>query len=186
MDAAATLFSKGIVQCKRLCKNLGCKVNTYDSHAIESAFREKGYEISNDPKNADITVLNTCSVTENADKEARYLLRRFRRDNPKALVVATGCYAQTDSDKLLGMDDIDLIFPNEAKDRIVTVTDEQFKLRSKGNEITAPKFPTDIQPVKENKQGHFKTSLELTEADPSQTRAFLKIQDGCNGFCSYC
>lgn len=167
-------------------KTLGCKVNTYDSDSLETQFREKGYQVVKDPKNADISILNTCSVTENADKEARYLLRRFKRENPEALIVATGCYAQTDSQKLLDMNDVDLVFPNEVKDRVASVSDEQLKLKRSGAELSAPKLPADVKPVKENRQGHFKSSLKMLAADSSKTRAFLKIQDGCNGFCAYC
>ncbi len=167
-------------------KTLGCKVNTYDSHALETEFKAKGYQVVENPELADITVLNTCSVTENANKEARYLLRKFRRSNPNALVVATGCYVQTDSASLIGMEDIDLIFPNQAKERIVAISDEQHRLKKAGQPISIPKFPEDLKPVKNNRQEHFKSVLQMTAADPSQTRAFLKIQDGCNGFCSYC
>mgnify|MGYP003683545441 CR=1 FL=1 len=167
-------------------KTLGCKVNTYDSDSLETQFRDKGYKVVRDPKEADISILNTCSVTENADKEARYLLRRFKRENPEALIVATGCYAQTDSQKLLDMGDVDLVFPNEVKDRVASVSDEQLKVKRAGQDLTAPKIPADVKPVAENKQGHFKSSLKMLAADSNKTRAFLKIQDGCNGFCSYC
>ncbi|WP_234996062.1 tRNA (N(6)-L-threonylcarbamoyladenosine(37)-C(2))-methylthiotransferase MtaB [Pseudobacteriovorax antillogorgiicola] len=167
-------------------KTLGCKVNTYDSDSLETQFREKGYHVVHDPKDADISILNTCSVTENADKEARYLLRRFKRENPEALIVATGCYAQTDSQKLLGMDDVDLVFPNQVKDRVADVADQQLQIKKQGQALTAPRIPEDVKPVSNNRQGHFKSSLKMLAADSNKTRAFLKIQDGCNGFCSYC
>ncbi len=168
-------------------KTLGCKVNTYDTHAIETQFRALGYELVDSPEAAQISVLNTCSVTENADKEARYLLRKFRRENPDAVVIATGCYAQTDSQKLVEMDEVDLVFPNQSKDLMVKSAHEFLQKRSSGVEDTlTSKLPADVEAVSANRQGHFKSSLTLFEADPSQTRAFLKIQDGCNGFCSYC
>jgi threonylcarbamoyladenosine tRNA methylthiotransferase MtaB len=168
-------------------KTLGCKVNTYDTHAIETQFKALGYELVDSPDAAQISVLNTCSVTENADKEARYLLRKFRRENPDAVVVATGCYAQTDSQKLVEMDEVDLVFPNQSKDLMVQSAHTFLQNRSLGlGSEPGSKLPQDVQAVSENRQGHFKSSLTLFEADPSQTRAFLKIQDGCNGFCSYC
>ena len=163
-------------------KTLGCKVNSYDSDDLETQFLKKGFTIESDPKKADVSVLNTCSVTANADKEARYYLRRFRRDNPEALVVATGCYAQTDSARLADMNDVDLVFPNEVKDRVVEVAHEQLINKQQGEPLTVSKIPKDVKPVAENRQGHFKSSLKLNPTDSSKTRAFLKIQDGCNRF----
>ncbi len=168
-------------------KTLGCKVNTYDTHAIETQFKALGYELVDSPDQATISVLNTCSVTENADKEARYLLRKFRRENPEAVVVATGCYAQTDSQKLVEMDEVDLVFPNQSKDTMVESAHALLQRRTQGDtQPLSSKLPDNVVAVSANRQGHFKSSLQMIEADPSQTRAFLKIQDGCNGFCSYC
>lgn len=167
-------------------KTLGCKVNNYDSDSLETQFKGQGYQVVHDPKDADISILNTCSVTENADKEARYLLRRFKRENPEALIVATGCYAQTDSQKLLDMTDVDLIFPNEVKEKLVSLSHQELVNREAGKSATTARIPEGVKPVRANRQGHFKTSLNMTATDTSKTRAFLKIQDGCNGFCSYC
>lgn len=167
-------------------KTLGCKVNTYDTHALENQFKALGYELVDSPDQATVSLLNTCSVTENADKEARYLLRKFRRENPGTVVVATGCYAQTDSQRLVEMDEVDLVFPNQSKDLVAEAT-HSFVNRSDSPEAKpASKLPTNVKAVSGNRQGHFKSSLTMLEADSSQTRAFLKIQDGCNGFCSYC
>lgn len=166
-------------------KTLGCKVNTYDTQALEQQFLKLGYQIVDNPEGAAVTVINTCSVTENADKEARYLARRFRRDNPETLLVATGCYAQTDSARLVEMSEIDLVFPNQWKDTVASASAHALSLKQQGSSIKS-KLPDGAKPVSENKQGHFKTSLKLLQANSSQTRAFLKIQDGCNGFCSYC
>lgn len=167
-------------------KTLGCKVNTYDSHALETQFKALGYDLVADPAQADISILNTCSVTANADREARYLLRRFRRENPDAVVAATGCYAQTDSARLVAMDEVDLVFPNEVKDGVVGTLHDVLLKKQAGQDLPTAKLPENVAVVSENKQGHFKSSLTLFEADPSQTRAFMKIQDGCNGFCAYC
>lgn len=168
-------------------KTLGCKVNTYDTHALENQFKELGYQLVDSPEAASVSVLNTCSVTENADKEARYLLRKFRRENPDAVVVATGCYAQTDSQRLVEMDEVDLVFPNQAKDQLATATHSFFARRQLDPELVpGSKLPQGLAAVSGNRQGHFKSSLSMLSAESSQTRAFLKIQDGCNGFCSYC
>ena len=166
-------------------KTLGCKVNTYDTQALEQQFLELGFNLTDCASDAGITVINTCSVTENADKEARYLARRFKRDNPTTLLVATGCYAQTDSAKLVEMDEIDLVFPNQWKDRVASSSREAWDVKQQGGQIQS-KLPEGAKIVSENRQGHFKTSLKLLQANSSQTRSFLKIQDGCNGFCSYC
>ncbi len=166
-------------------KTLGCKVNTFDSHAIENQFKAVGYQLVDDPALATINVVNTCSVTNNADKEARYLARRFRRENADSLVVMTGCYAQTDSSRLMSMDEIDVVVPNEVKDQIVPFVQEQLRARREGRVVM--KMPEGVKAVSENRQSHFKSSLTLFDnADSTQTRAFVKIQDGCNGFCTYC
>ncbi len=183
-DISAPIQTGGATE-KIYVKTLGCKVNTFDSHAIENQFKAIGYELVDDPSEATISVVNTCSVTHNADKEARYLARRFRRDNSGSFVVMTGCYAQTDSARLLEMDEIDVVVPNEAKDQLVSFVQGQLRARREGRPVL--KMPEGIKTVSENKQSHFKSSLTLFDrADSTQTRAFVKIQDGCNGFCAYC
>lgn len=165
-------------------KTLGCKVNAFDSHALENQFRARGFELIHDPLGADVTVVNTCSVTANADREARYLARRFRRDNPATMIVFTGCYAQTDSARLVAMDEIDFVVPNEAKDRLAGLVDDCLKAPS---HRPAAKLPAGVGPVKGNRQTHFKSAVTLFDrADSQQTRAFVKIQDGCDNFCTYC
>lgn len=166
-------------------KTLGCKVNTFDGHVLENQFQEKGYQLAQSPVGADVTVVNTCSVTANADREARYLARRLRRESPNTVLVFTGCYAQTDSSRLTAMDEVDFVVPNEAKERLVAVVQEGIKIRQSGG--STPKLPSGIRPVKDNRQAHFKSSLAFFDkADSAQTRAFVKVQDGCNGFCTYC
>lgn len=166
-------------------KTLGCKVNTFDSHALENQFKALGWELADSAEGADVAVVNTCSVTANADKEARYLARRFRRENPDALVVMTGCYAQTDSARLQEMHEVDVIVPNEVKEQTVSFVVEQLDARRRGLDVQ--RMPKGVKAVAENKQSHFKSSITLFDhANSTQTRAFVKIQDGCNGFCSYC
>ena len=170
-------------------KTLGCKVNTFDGNAISNQFRAKGYAIVDSADGADITVLNTCSVTSAADREARYLIRRYRRENPNGKMVVTGCYAQTDSARLAAMQEVDFVVPNEAKERLVQFIEGETDASPENIAPESPgaKMPTDVKPVSENRQSHFKSSLVLfDDASSSQTRAFVKIQDGCNGFCAYC
>ena len=171
-------------------KTLGCKVNTYDSRVIESELGALGYKIVDGHEEmADVTVLNSCSVTHQAEVEARRLLRRYRRLNPRGTLVVTGCYAQTDSARLLQMPEIDLVIPNEGKDGVAQYIHELMGRRLGGDSEknrNESRFPEAFKPVSENRQGHFKSSLSMVSASKNQTRAFLKIQDGCNGFCTYC
>ena len=166
-------------------KTMGCKVNTYDSHALETSLRQKGHTVLLSPDSADVCIINSCSVTAKADRESRYWARKFRKNKADTKVVATGCYAQTDSKNLLDMEEIDLVVPNQDKDRLVEVLENRIKT---GFTTIKPedKLPEGTKPVSKNRQGHFKSSLKLLAADSSQTRSFLKIQDGCNGFCTYC
>ncbi len=166
-------------------KTLGCKVNTFDGHALENQFRARGYELVSDPSGADVTVVNTCSVTANAEREARYLARRLKRESPDTMLVFTGCYAQTDSARLVAMDEIDLVVPNVAKERLVETVAAGMDSKRAG--ATPAKLPDGIAAVAANKQTHFKSSVTLFDkASSEQTRAFVKVQDGCNGFCTYC
>ena len=124
-------------------KTLGCKVNTFDSRVLENQFRAKGYEILSTPENADIQVINSCSVTSNAEKEARYLLRRFKRENPKSLNVITGCYAQIHSASLKDMEEVDFVVPNEVKNDLIPLLENKIK----GTDL---KLPSEVKAVREN------------------------------------
>ncbi len=185
-----TLTPTKIAASKVFIKTLGCKVNTFDGNAIGNQFRARGYTVVDEAGEADITVINTCSVTSAADREARYLIRRYRRENPDGRMVITGCYAQTDSARLTAMKEVDFVVPNEAKERLVEFIEGETNIASDADSTrlaTASKMPTDVKAVTENRQSHFKSSLVLfDDASSSQTRAFVKIQDGCNGFCAYC
>ncbi|MBP9708408.1 MAG: tRNA (N(6)-L-threonylcarbamoyladenosine(37)-C(2))-methylthiotransferase MtaB [Oligoflexales bacterium] len=167
-------------------KTLGCKVNSFDSHAIANQFERRGYNLVEDVASADIAVINSCSVTENADKEARYLARRYRRDRPDTFLVVTGCYAQTNSATLDAIQDIDFIVPNEAKANLVPLVEESFAAAALQQPYV--KIAAGLKPVTDNRQQHFKSSLTLFDHAESaeRSRVFVKIQDGCNGFCTYC
>ncbi|MBP6217914.1 MAG: tRNA (N(6)-L-threonylcarbamoyladenosine(37)-C(2))-methylthiotransferase MtaB [Oligoflexales bacterium] len=171
-------------------KTLGCKVNSFDSKVLENQLLASGYVFSASPEQADVTLINSCSVTEAAEKETRYLLRRYRRDNPSALQVVTGCYAQINSSRLASMDEVDLVIPNEAKHELVALLNKKIQLRQESRsdaEFFTHKMPIASEEVEDNKQSQFKTSIVLfDQAVSDQTRAYLKVQDGCNGFCTYC
>jgi threonylcarbamoyladenosine tRNA methylthiotransferase MtaB len=167
-------------------KTLGCKVNTYDSHALINQLSGQGFSVTDKAEDAQVAVINSCSVTNEAEKEARYLARRYRRNNPDAMIVVTGCYAQTDSQLLSTLDEVNLIVPNENKPDLAMHISNNWQLWKQGQ--TFQKIPRDIKPVEQNKQSHFKSSLTFFDKSTSaaQTRAFVKIQDGCNNFCTYC
>ena len=130
-------------------------------------------------------MINSCSVTQNAEKDARYLLRRFKRDNPNSKRIITGCYAQIDSANLAELDEVDFVVPNEAKESLVDIINEREKDGTLGN--SENKLPAGLKAVSGNRQSHFKSSLTLFDkSESSKTRVFVKIQDGCNGFCAYC
>mgnify|MGYP000296507874 CR=1 FL=1 len=164
-------------------KTLGCKVNTFDSQVLEKKFSEEGYAIAASPEAADIQVINSCSVTSTAEKEARYLLRKMHRENPKALRIITGCYAQVDSAHIRSLEAVDILVPNEVKDNLVSVVSDHLA----GKNVLSEKMPLGTKAVDQNKQGHFKSELTLFDRPSTdRIRAFLKVQDGCNGFCAYC
>lgn len=157
-------------------KTLGCKVNTFDSQALANQFAARGYAVVEGEVGADVTVVNTCSVTANADREGRYLARRLRKANPDGIIVFTGCYAQTDSAALVAMDEIDIVVPNEAKTDLVAIVDAGLSRR--GVDATAPlfpgKLPDGVQAVTANGQAHFKAAHVLFDrVDSERTRAFV-------------
>ena len=99
----------------------------HDSNALANQFKDRGYEITESQENSDISVINSCSVTQNAEKDARYLLRRFKRENPNSKRIITGCYAQIDSANLAELDEVDFVVPN-AKESLVDIIDEREKM----------------------------------------------------------
>ena len=150
---------------------LGCKVNIYESNALMNKFREEGFEIL-DPKDvADAYVINTCSVTNMADAKSRKMIRQCQRTNPNAVICVMGCYSQTNPEAL-ELEGIDVLLGN--KDKNLAVSRVVAALNG------APKF-VHITNMRQNKDYD---SMEATEFD--HTRAFVKIEDGCNNFCTYC
>ncbi|MBQ9438306.1 MAG: tRNA (N(6)-L-threonylcarbamoyladenosine(37)-C(2))-methylthiotransferase MtaB [Lachnospiraceae bacterium] len=158
---------------KAAVKNLGCKVNFYEAKQLENALLAAGFTLVDFSEWADAYIVNTCSVTTIADKKSRQLLHRARELNPKALVVAAGCYADTGKDALIKDGAADMIIGNESKAQIPQLLLEKFG-GIKENETKEAR-----KDVSEN--------TEIPGASlPARTRAFLKAQDGCNRFCSYC
>lgn len=151
---------------------LGCKVNQYESAALTGAFENRGYEVVPFGSEADIYVINTCTVTGRSDYQARQLIRRAYRVNPAATIVATGCYAQVSPDEIAAMPEVSLIVGSDEK----MTLPERIEAWDKNGEKT---FVADIGCVKE-------INFQAASFFPGHTRAFLKIQDGCDAWCSYC
>ena len=153
---------------------LGCKVNQYETDAMEQMLIRAGYEKVDFKDVADIYLINTCSVTNMADKKSRQMIHRAKKKNPEAVVVAAGCYIQAQADQKAELDEhIDLIIGNNKKKDIVTILDQYY--RDNLSEATV----IDINHTNEYEEMSLDTVNE-------HTRAYLKIQDGCNQFCSYC
>ena len=153
--------------------NLGCKVNAYEVEAMQQLLEKAGYEIVPFTEGADIYLINTCTVTNIADRKSRQMLHKAKKMNPDAIVVAAGCYAQADTEKLKEDNAVDLILGNNQKTQIVEVLEEYEKEHSK-----------QVQVIEIN---HTKEYEELSiEQTAEHVRAYIKVQDGCNQFCTYC
>ena len=183
--------------------NLGCKVNSYELDVMQQIMREKGFEIVPFDQKADIYVINTCTVTNIADRKSRQMLHRAKQKNPEAIVVAVGCYVQTDLEGALKDPAIDLVIGNNRKKDIAQILEEYFAEREvsggqglskisgkqsagEGADMSCAELKTlggttvlDIAHEKAYEEMQLKTTAE-------HTRAYVKIQDGCNQFCSYC
>ncbi len=161
---------------------LGCKLNYSETSTIAKQFQEKGFTVRNYGESSDFFVLNTCSVTENADRECRQIVRSVIRNNPKTYVIVTGCYAQLQPDEIAKIEGVDLVLGANEKFKLFdhlensSLNDPQKNLSCIGE---ASVFRSDISEVKDF-VGAF------TADNDSRTRAFLKIQDGCNYKCSFC
>lgn len=160
--------------------NLGCKVNAYELDFMQQMLQEKGYKIVPFDEVADIYIVNTCTVTNIADRKSRQMLHRARKLNPDAVVVAVGCYVQTGEESLEADGTVDLAIGNNKKGEIVEILEDYLNRRetSFGN-VSAEIHKIDIGRAVEYEE------LSLRETS-GHTRAFLKIQDGCNQFCTYC
>ena len=160
---------------KAALHNLGCKVNAYETEAMQQLLEERGYEIVPFDQKADVYIINTCSVTNIADRKSRQMLHRAKKLNPEAVVVAAGCYVQVASDALKEDDSVDIIVGNNNKARLADILEEYMKDRQ-GDEGG---YVLDIARAREYEELHVSRLGE-------HTRAFIKVQDGCNQFCSYC
>lgn len=153
--------------------NLGCKVNAYETEAMQQMLEAAGYEIVSFEPGADIYVINTCSVTNIADRKSRQMLHKAKKMNPDAIVVAAGCYVQADTKKAEADASIDIIIGNNKKQELIPILESYRTGHQKTTECV------DINHTKEYE------NLEIDRTE-EHTRAYLKVQDGCNQFCTYC
>lgn len=151
---------------------LGCKVNAYETEAMEELLQTAGYDIVPFTEQADVYVVNTCSVTNMAERKSRQMLHRAKKLNPEAVVVATGCYVQVSEEEARADAAVDLVLGNNQKRQIVTALDAYFEGRA---------FDDVLADVEKEQYEELEVSTVL-----EHTRAFVKVQDGCNQFCSYC
>ncbi|MDE6844454.1 MAG: tRNA (N(6)-L-threonylcarbamoyladenosine(37)-C(2))-methylthiotransferase MtaB [Lachnospiraceae bacterium] len=174
--------------------NLGCKVNGYEIDVMQQMLQEKGYKIVPFDEAADIYIINTCTVTNIADRKSRQMIHRAKKTNPDAVVVAVGCYVQTGGDAVRKDDAIDLAIGNNRKKDLILILEDYLKKRENGEIVNGDERPeegrvqrkgkvvTDIIDINRTDEYEEMTLTKTAE----HTRAYIKIQDGCNQFCSYC
>lgn len=154
--------------------NLGCKVNAYETESMQQMLEAAGYEIVDFAETADVYVINTCSVTNMADRKSRQMIHRARGKNPAAVIVAAGCYVQTAGEEIKKDLSIDILIGNNKKAELIPLLEQYFA--DHAHAVDVIDINDGIQPYE-----------ELTLAKTGEhTRAFMKVQDGCNQFCSYC
>lgn len=153
--------------------NLGCKVNAYETEAMQELLEEGGYEIVSFHEKADVYIINTCTVTNMADRKSRQMLHRAKKLNPDAIVVAAGCYVQAQENAGKETEGIDILIGNNKKHELLSLLEEYEK------EQYAKKAVIDINHTKEYEALRLRRTAE-------HTRAYIKVQDGCNQFCTYC
>ncbi|SFG38900.1 tRNA (N(6)-L-threonylcarbamoyladenosine(37)-C(2))-methylthiotransferase MtaB [Oribacterium sp. WCC10] len=163
---------------KAAMHNLGCKVNSYEAEAMVTELREAGVEIvSWDTETADIYIINTCSVTNIADRKSRQMIHKARAMNPDAVVIAVGCYVQARSEELREDSAVDILVGNNEKSRILPILEKYY--------MEHPEKNFTVSEVKDISSEHYYEELNAGEIS-DEGRVFIKVQDGCNQYCSYC
>ncbi len=152
---------------------LGCKVNQYESQAMEELFRRRGYEIVPPAQEADLYIVNSCTVTSSGDKKTRQIVRRLRREHPLAVVALTGCLPQTDPHAAEELPEADLVLGTRERRAVVDAVEEYLTHRQRLVRVLPHEKSEPFEPLE-------------ALGDEGHTRAFLKIQDGCTQFCAYC
>lgn len=168
----AMFFINPSIYLKIIFHTLGCKLNFAESSSIANSFRASGHEVADKVEDAEVVVVNSCAVTDSAEKKCRAAIRQLHRKNPNALLVVMGCFSQLDPDILISMEEVDLVVGNEQKNDLQAIIAKYMADDSKKNIFNTPIAKTCS----------FVPGYSLID----RTRTFLKIQDGCNYFCSYC
>lgn len=150
---------------------LGCKVNQYESEAVEEIFQSRGYEKK--PNNADIYVINTCTVTNMSDRKSRQMISRARRDNPEAVIAVMGCYSQVKPEEVAAIEGVDVVLGSRNKEEVVDLCENVLQNKKAIDKVLSFSETKTIE------------ELEISNQE-AMTRAYMKIQDGCNMYCSYC
>ncbi|SFU72560.1 tRNA (N(6)-L-threonylcarbamoyladenosine(37)-C(2))-methylthiotransferase MtaB [Butyrivibrio sp. M55] len=173
-------MQKNIRNLKIALHNLGCKVNNYEMDVMAQKIKEAGGIIVPFGEKADIYIINTCTVTNIADRKSRQMLHKAKKENPDSVVVAVGCYVETGIEGVKKDECIDLAVGNNKKSEIVEILDEFLEIRNETDDKTLG--GTSIIDINKTSEYEDMTLNEL----PGRTRAYIKIQDGCNQFCTYC
>lgn len=150
---------------------LGCKVNQYESEAVEEIFESRGYKKKE--KNADIYVINTCTVTNMSDRKSRQMISRARRDNPEAVIAVMGCYSQVKPEEVAAIDGVDIVLGSRNKEEVVDLCEDVLQNKGAIDKVLSLSETKTIE------------DLQISNQE-AMTRAYMKIQDGCNMYCSYC
>ena len=154
---------------------LGCKLNFAESSALGKALIARGHTRAKNGEEADICIINTCSVTDAADHKDRQMIHRIRRQNPNAILIVTGCYAQLKPDEIAHIEGVDYVLGQDEKFHL-----EEFIERLELSPLNAKRSTLNVSPIREVEDFHGAYSKD------DRTRCFIKVQDGCNYFCSYC
>ncbi len=178
---------------------LGCKVNHYETEAIREAFVSRGAVSVGEEDPADVYIINTCTVTNIADRKSRQYIRRVKKVNPAALIVVTGCYAQVEPEAVASMPEVDIVIGNGQKSRICDVVLDRLMKTEKPDQVSGKADGSEVRTYDNQSGGNTQVMVlpraELTEyedmglvasSEPGMTRAYIKIQEGCDRFCAYC
>ena len=176
---------------------LGCKVNHYETEAMREAFVSRGAVSVGEEDPADVYVINTCTVTNIADRKSRQYIRRVKRINPDALIVVTGCYAQVEPEEVASMPEVDMVVGNGQKSKICGLVLERLSAKAgaktgageegmAGTETAGAASGTQIMVLPRAELTEYEDMGLVESGEPGMTRAYIKIQEGCDRFCSYC
>ncbi len=153
---------------------VGCKVNQYDTQAMAEQFISRGYQVVDESEKADCYIINTCTVTNLADRKSRQFIRRVRKRAPEACVAVTGCYSQVKPEELWAMPEVDIVTGNGDKPHLVDLVEEALKEKKRIYKVLPYEALSEY------------TDRGIILNMEGRTRAYIKIQEGCNRFCSYC